>query len=80
MPTELTFPDTMTDIDHSTWMLSGSSVMQDGCTICSDYPCDLDRVKIGSIVGVIRCSDGTLHFYLDGEDKGVAAASVPEGK
>lgn len=27
-PDELEFPSTMTDIDHDSWMLSGSSVMQ----------------------------------------------------
>ncbi|EDV24207.1 uncharacterized protein TRIADDRAFT_57456 [Trichoplax adhaerens] len=51
-PTELKFPDTMTDVDYSTWMLSGASVMQNGSTISSDYPCDLDKVKIG-VYGVI---------------------------
>ena len=29
-PEELDFPNTMTDIDYHTWMLSGSAVMRDG--------------------------------------------------
>ena len=29
-PEELDFPNTMTDIDFHTWMLSGSAVMRDG--------------------------------------------------
>ena len=29
-PEELDFPNTMTDIDYDTWMLSGSAVMRDG--------------------------------------------------
>ena len=32
-PEDLDFPNTMTDIDYDTWMLSGSSVMRDGQTI-----------------------------------------------
>ena len=32
-PEDIRFPNTMTDIDYDTWMLSGSAVMQDGATI-----------------------------------------------
>ena len=32
-PEDISFPNTMTDIDYDTWMLSGSAVMQDGATI-----------------------------------------------
>ena len=32
-PEELDFPNTMTDIDYHTWMLSGSAVMRDGQVI-----------------------------------------------
>ena len=32
-PEDIHFPNTMTDIDYDTWMLSGSAVMQDGATI-----------------------------------------------
>ena len=32
-PEEIAFPNTMTDIDYDTWMLSGAAVMQDGATI-----------------------------------------------
>ncbi len=31
-PEDLEFPNTMTDIDYDTWMLSGSAVMRDGQT------------------------------------------------
>ena len=36
-PEDLEFPNTMTDIDYDTWMLSGSAVMQDGQTIRNGY-------------------------------------------
>ena len=32
-PEDLDFPNTMTDIDYDTWMLSGSAVMRDGQTV-----------------------------------------------
>ena len=32
-PEDLEFPNTMTDIDYDTWMLSGSAVMRDGQTV-----------------------------------------------
>lgn len=60
-------------------VFSGSSVMRDGSTINSNYRLDLDNLRIGSCVGVMRCSDLTLHYYLDGVDQGVACTDVPSG-
>jgi hypothetical protein len=79
-PTKLNFPNTMTDLDHDTWMLSGSSVLQDGVTIQNGYACDLDKLMEGQRLGIMRKSDGTVHFFINGEDCGVAASSVPPGK
>ena len=50
-PEDLEFPNTMTDIDYDTWMLSGSAVMQDGQTIRNGYACDLDSLSVGSRLG-----------------------------
>lgn len=50
-PEEFEFPSTMTDMDHGTWMLSGSSVMKDGFTLRSGYPCDLDTLTVGTRIG-----------------------------
>ena len=47
-PEDLEFPNTMTDIDYDTWMLSGSAVMQDGQTIRNGFSCDLDSLSVGS--------------------------------
>ena len=79
-PEDLDLPSTMTDIDYDTWMLSGSAVMQDGSTIRNGYKIDLDTLPLGSKVGMMRASDATLHFYLDGEDMGVACSGVPTGQ
>ncbi|XP_049944445.1 neuralized-like protein 4 [Schistocerca serialis cubense] len=78
-PDELELPCTMTDLEHGTWMLSGSNVMVDGVVLRKDYPCDLDEVVVGNRVGMARHSDGTLHFYLDGVDRGAACGGVPPG-
>ncbi|CAL7942693.1 unnamed protein product [Xylocopa violacea] len=76
-PDELEFPSTMTDIDHDTWMLSGSNVMRDGDTLRNNYACDLDKLVEGNRIGMMRCSDGSLHYYLDGVDQGPACTGVP---
>ncbi|XP_011150194.1 neuralized-like protein 4 isoform X2 [Harpegnathos saltator] len=76
-PDELEFPSTMTDIDHDTWMLSGSTVMRDGVTLRHNYTCDLDKLVEGNRIGMMRCSDSSLHYYLDGVDQGAACTGLP---
>lgn len=76
-PDELEFPSTMTDIDHDTWMLSGSNVMRDGITLRNNYACDLDKLVEGNRIGMMRCSDSSLHYYLDGVDQGPACSGLP---
>lgn len=76
-PDELEFPSTMTDIDHDTWMLSGSTVMRDGVTLRSNYACDLDKLIEGNRIGIMRHADTSLHYYLDGIDQGVACTGLP---
>jgi neuralized-like protein 4 len=68
----------MTDlVDNDTIMLSGSSIMSGGNTITNRYPCNLDCLAVGSKVGMMRKSDGTLHFFINGEDIGAAPIEVP---
>lgn len=67
----------MTDIDHDTWMLSGSNVMRDGLILRNNYTCDLDKLLEGNRIGMMRCSDSSLHYYLDGVDQGPACTGVP---
>ncbi|XP_067005004.1 neuralized-like protein 4 [Anabrus simplex] len=76
-PEDLDFPSTMTDINHDTWMLSGSAVMQDGVTLRNGYSCDLDALASGTRIGMMRHDDGTLHYYIDGIDQGAACGGVP---
>lgn len=53
--------------------------MQDGAIVRNGYPLDLDSITIGTKIGMMRCSDGTLHFYRDGVDQGVACSDIPSG-
>ncbi|RZF44339.1 hypothetical protein LSTR_LSTR006889 [Laodelphax striatellus] len=76
-PDELELPGTMTDLDHDTWMLSGSAVMKDGMTLKHSYALDLDTLTTGSVIGMKRHQDGSLHYYLDGVDQGEACSDLP---
>lgn len=61
----------------TTIMLSGSSIMSGGNTITNRYLCNLDCLSVGSKVGMMRKSDGMLHFFINGEDMGAAPIEVP---
>ena len=61
-------------------MLSGATVLQNATTTQNGYGCDLDKLEEGSRLGVMRKSDGSLHFFINKQDCGVAASNVPSGK
>lgn len=52
---------------------------QNGATIKNGYRCDLDLIRTGFRIGVLRHTNGDLHFYLNGDDQGVACEHVPPG-
>ncbi|KAF6028383.1 hypothetical protein EB796_013323 [Bugula neritina] len=60
-----------------TWLISGSTVTHNGEIITENYLPSLDRLEVGCKVGIKRCSDGTMHLYVNGEDLGVAARHIP---
>jgi len=51
--------------------------MKDGIAIKYDYPLNLDKIIVGSVVGVMRHSNGSLHYFLDGVHQGIACTNVP---
>ncbi|KAF5281234.1 hypothetical protein FQA39_LY05120 [Lamprigera yunnana] len=71
-PDDLELPSTATDLAQDTWMLSGSSIMENGTTIKSNYACDLDTLGSGVRIGVMRNAEKTLEFYKDGVPQGHA--------
>lgn len=75
-PEEINLPSTATDLVKDTWMLSGSSVMENSVTILSKYPCDLDTLQAGTRIGVLVNVDRSLEFYKDGRSQGVACVAI----
>ena len=68
-PNELEFPSTMTNIRSGTWMMTGNGVMHNGTTIIDDYGVNLDKLKVGDRVAVVRKENGTVHFFVNSEDQ-----------
>lgn len=52
--------------------------MKDGVTLTQGYSLDLDKVNQGSVIGIKRHDDASLHYYLDGVDMGEACGDIPE--
>ena len=65
-PTDLDFPSTMTNIRSGTWMMTGNGVMHNGTTVIDDYGLNLDKLKVGERVAVVRKESGTVHFFVNG--------------
>ena len=68
----------MTNIRSGTWMMTGNGVMHNGTTVIDDYGINLDKLKVGDRVAVVRKESGTVHFFVNSEDQGPAATNVPE--
>ena len=69
-PHDLDFPSTMTNVRSGTWMMTGNGVMHNGTTVIDDYGLNLDKLKEGDRVAVVRKEPGgTLHFFVNSEDQ-----------
>ncbi|XP_045470918.1 neuralized-like protein 4 [Harmonia axyridis] len=77
-PLDLEFPFTMTNVRSGTWMMTGSGIMHNGTIVLEQYGVNLDQLQVGDRVGVARKENGCLHFFVNGNDQGVAAANVPD--
>lgn len=53
-------------------------MMKDGAVIKYGYALNLDNVKVGAVIGLMRHSDGSLHYYLNEIDQGEACSHVPD--
>ena len=77
-PHDLDFPSTMTNVRSGTWMMTGNGVMHNGTTVIDDYGLNLDKLKEGDRVAVVRKEPGgTLHFFVNSEDQ-VSALEIPQ--
>ncbi|KFM80539.1 Neuralized-like protein 4, partial [Stegodyphus mimosarum] len=75
-PNYLDFPSSATNFREGSWVMSGTSVLEDGKSHLEDYGHDLDELSEGDTVGVMRTSSGELHFFVNGIDQGVSAHRV----
>lgn len=50
-------------------MMTGNGVMHNGTTIIDDYGVNLDKLKVGDRVAVVRKENGTVHFFVNSEDQ-----------
>ncbi|XP_060809528.1 neuralized-like protein 4 isoform X2 [Amyelois transitella] len=78
-PATIRFPSTMTNMDSGTIMMSGCKVLVNGHGTCLEYGnFNLDELREGDTVGVMRKDMGILHFFVNGLDQGPAAFNIPE--
>ena len=58
--------------------MTGNGVMHNGTTVIDDYGQNLDKLKVGDRVAVVRKDNGVLHFFVNSEDCGPAASNIPD--
>uniref|UniRef100_A0A1A9VHQ9 NHR domain-containing protein n=1 Tax=Glossina austeni TaxID=7395 RepID=A0A1A9VHQ9_GLOAU len=76
-PSVLHFPATMTNMRSGTIMMSGCGILTNGKGTRRQYgEFNLDELREGDRVGMMRKLNGNLHYYINGQDQGVAATRV----
>ncbi|XP_050092092.1 neuralized-like protein 4 [Anopheles aquasalis] len=78
-PSALQFPATMTNLRSGTIMMSGCGILTNGKGTRREYgEFNLDELREGDRVGMMRKANGNLHYYINGRDQGVAATRVAQ--
>ncbi|XP_073953644.1 neuralized E3 ubiquitin protein ligase 4 isoform X1 [Choristoneura fumiferana] len=78
-PATIRFPSTMTNMDSGTIMMSGCKVLLNGHGMCMEYGnFNLDELREGDTVGMMRKSNGKLHYFINGLDQGIATDKVEQ--
>lgn len=78
-PNALHFPATMTNMRSGTIMMSGCGILTNGKGTRREYgEFNLDELRDGDRVGMMKKSNGNLHYYINGRDQGVAATRVAQ--
>lgn len=77
-PSVMEIPSSSTGLKNGSWIMSGMSILKDGSSFVEEYGQDLDELKEGDRVGVERKTHGSLHFFVNGVDLGVAATNIPQ--
>ncbi|XP_006812022.1 uncharacterized protein LOC100370446 [Saccoglossus kowalevskii] len=61
------------------WFLKTTDFHRDFKTIGGGYSLNLEEIKQGDKVGIVRFANSALHYYYNGEDQGIAFRNIPEG-
>lgn len=78
-PGALQFPATMTNLRSGTIMMSGCGILTNGKGTRREYgEFNLDELREGDRIGMMRKANGNLHYYINGRDQGVAATRVAQ--
>lgn len=78
-PNALHFPATMTNMRSGTIMMSGCGILTNGKGTRREYgEFNLDELREGDRVGMMKKSNGNLHYYINGRDQGIAATRVAQ--
>ena len=77
-PSGLEIPATMTNLRAGTTIMSGCGILTNGKGTRREYgQFNLDELAEGDRIGMIRKSNGNLHYFINGLDQGVAASRLP---
>lgn len=78
-PSALQFPATMTNLRSGTIMMSGCGILTNGKGTRREYgEFNLDELREGDRIGMMRKSNGNLHYYINGRDQGIASTRVAQ--
>lgn len=78
-PSTLHFPATMTNMRSGTIMMSGCGILTNGKGTRREYgEFNLDELREGDRVGMMRKSNGNLHYFINGQDQGIASQRVSQ--
>lgn len=78
-PSSLQFPATMTNLRSGTIMMSGCGILTNGKGTRREYgEFNLDELREGDRIGMMRKHNGNLHYYINGRDQGIAATRVAQ--
>lgn len=67
----------MTNMRSGTIMMSGCGILTNGKGTRREYgEFNLDELREGDRVGMMRKSNGNLHYFINGLDQGIAACKV----
>ncbi|KAJ6638138.1 Neuralized-like protein 4, partial [Pseudolycoriella hygida] len=75
---EIELPACATKMSSGTWLMAGISILKDGSSLVEAYGIDLDKMKEGDRIGVMRTAQGDLIIYINGESQGIAANNIPK--